>query len=219
MGYSDIAARGIPRKSDTLSDCRYFITIREIQKEYFKMTARKSISKKVRFEVFKRDLFKCQYCGSEPPSVRLELDHIQPASKGGENDLDNLITACFDCNRGKSNNLLSSIPASLKEKAEQELELEDQLKAIKKIKAAKKRRVNRDIRAVESVFSAAFESSLFSESFKVSMRTQFLPKLGVDDLIENMEIAVSRINDPEKAVKYFCGINWNAIRERSSYEY
>lgn len=70
------------------------------------MTKRKSLSKKTRFEVFKRDSFKCQYCGSTSPDVILEVDHIKPASEGGGNDLINLITACFDCNRGKSDVML-----------------------------------------------------------------------------------------------------------------
>lgn len=79
---------------------------------------RKLISKKLRFEVFKRDYFTCQYCSSKPPKVPLEIDHITPVSKGGKNNIDNLITACFDCNRGKSNNELTSIPKSIIEKSE-----------------------------------------------------------------------------------------------------
>lgn len=65
------------------------------------MTDRKPISKKIRFEVFKRDSFKCQYCGKNAPDVVLEVDHITPVSKGGGNSLINLLTSCFDCNRGK----------------------------------------------------------------------------------------------------------------------
>ena len=48
---------------------------------------RKSINKKIRFEVFKRDNFTCQYCGKSAPNVILEIDHITPVSKGGNNDL------------------------------------------------------------------------------------------------------------------------------------
>ena len=70
-------------------------------------TKRKTISKKLRFEVFKRDSFKCQYCGKCAPDVILEVDHIEPVSKGGDNDVMNLITACNDCNAGKSDRLLS----------------------------------------------------------------------------------------------------------------
>ena len=70
---------------------------------------RKPLSKRLRFEVFKRDLFACQYCGQKPPAVVLEVDHIVPVVEGGSSDEHNLITACFDCNRGKAaGNLVAS---------------------------------------------------------------------------------------------------------------
>lgn len=62
---------------------------------------RKPISKKLRFEVFKRDGFACQYCGKKAPEVILHVDHVNPVSKGGKNDILNLITSCSDCNLGK----------------------------------------------------------------------------------------------------------------------
>ncbi|MGB0757460.1 MAG: HNH endonuclease [Patescibacteria group bacterium] len=68
---------------------------------------RKALSKKVRFEVFKRDKFTCQYCGRKSPDILLHIDHIEPVSKGGDNDIINLITSCQECNLGKSNNQLS----------------------------------------------------------------------------------------------------------------
>lgn len=74
------------------------------------------ISKRLRFEVFKRDSFTCQYCGSQAPAVVLHADHIQPQSKEGEDDLTNLVTACSTCNSGKSNILLSDDSAIAKRK-------------------------------------------------------------------------------------------------------
>ena len=67
---------------------------------------RQSLSKKVRFEVFKRDSFTCQYCGKKAPEVILAVDHIEPVAKGGADDMLNLITSCFDCNSGKSDRTL-----------------------------------------------------------------------------------------------------------------
>lgn len=63
------------------------------------MADRKNIPNYIRFQVFKRDKFTCQYCGRS--GVELEVDHINPVANGGTNDIDNLITACKDCNRGK----------------------------------------------------------------------------------------------------------------------
>lgn len=81
---------------------------------------RAGITKKVRFEVFKRDSFKCQYCGKSAPDVILHVDHINPVSKGGDNDIMNLITACKDCNQGKKARTLDD--KSIIEKQKQQLE-------------------------------------------------------------------------------------------------
>lgn len=64
-------------------------------------------SKRLRFEVFKRDLFTCQYCGARPPEVVLVVDHIMPVVGGGLTDIDNLISACLACNQGKADKPLT----------------------------------------------------------------------------------------------------------------
>lgn len=84
---------------------RYTRAIRKVYKGGMRMK-RKNISKKLRFELFKRDSFTCQYCGNKAPEVTLEIDHIEPVSKGGDNNIMNLVTSCFDCNRGKSDRRL-----------------------------------------------------------------------------------------------------------------
>lgn len=86
------------------------------------MEKRKGISKKLRFEVFKRDGFTCQYCGRMAPDVVLQVDHINPVKNGGDNNILNLITSCADCNNGKGAKLLTD---------KQELQKQqDQLKAL-----------------------------------------------------------------------------------------
>ncbi len=67
---------------------------------------RQAIPKSVRFEVFKRDGFTCQYCGAKAPNVVLHVDHIHPVAGGGDNNIMNLITSCFSCNSGKSDRTL-----------------------------------------------------------------------------------------------------------------
>ena len=79
---------------------------------------RKSITKKTRFEVFKRDSFKCQYCGASAPVAVLVVDHIGPFSKGGADEITNYITACQSCNAGKSDRKLSDNTTIQKQKAQ-----------------------------------------------------------------------------------------------------
>lgn len=66
-------------------------------------------SVRMRFEVFKRDAFTCRYCGKKSPDVVLEVDHIVPVCEGGSDDEMNLVTSCWDCNRGKAGIPLSTI--------------------------------------------------------------------------------------------------------------
>jgi len=62
---------------------------------------------KLRFKILKKYNFTCQYCGRRAPEVKLEVDHIIPISKGGSNDEDNLTVACFECNRGKRDEIIN----------------------------------------------------------------------------------------------------------------
>lgn len=64
---------------------------------------REPIPKSVRFEVFKRARFRCQYCGARQTDgdVTLHVDHVIPVSEGGTNDIQNLVAACASCNLGK----------------------------------------------------------------------------------------------------------------------
>ncbi len=66
------------------------------------MGERQYISKSLRYDIFARDGFTCQYCGRKPPVVILQIDHRIPVSKGGTNDPLNLLSSCEDCNGGKS---------------------------------------------------------------------------------------------------------------------
>lgn len=79
-----------------------------------------SLSKRIRFEAFKRDKFTCQYCGKKAPDVILHADHVHPRAQGGEDTILNLITSCSDCNLGKGAVPLSD--ASLIEKQRKHLE-------------------------------------------------------------------------------------------------
>jgi 5-methylcytosine-specific restriction endonuclease McrA len=67
-----------------------------------RLKARKAgIRPALRWEVFARDGYRCVYCGRKPPSVALEADHKVSEAEGGMTELENLVTACEECNRGK----------------------------------------------------------------------------------------------------------------------
>lgn len=61
-----------------------------------------AVTKRTRFEVLRRDEYTCQYCGAKAPDVTLHIDHVMPVSLGGDDKPGNLVTACKDCNGGKT---------------------------------------------------------------------------------------------------------------------
>ena len=177
-----------------------------------------TISKKLRFEVFKRDGFKCAYCGKSPPEVMLEIDHIDPKSKGGKDEINNLITACFDCNRGKGSITLDKIPNQVVQNLEI-LKLKDQqLKEYQKYVRKIENKINKDIRKVEIIFQKTYPDFSFTEKLKEVTIKNFLKNfLLVEEIEEAMHIACACIYEQgrvEECIKYFCGVCWRKARNR-----
>ena len=79
---------------------------------------RKSLSKSLRFEVFRRAHSRASIRGRKAPEVLLEIDHLEPVAKGGTNNLLNLIASCKDCNSGKSAKRLSETTILDKQRAQ-----------------------------------------------------------------------------------------------------
>lgn len=175
---------------------------------------RKAIGKKLRFDVFKRAGFQCTYCGKSPPEVTLEIDHIEPVSKGGTNDINNLVSACFDCNRGKRNIRLTKKPNKTPENIAILKEQEEQLKEYRKLIKKKTRRIRDDIDIIHNAYSEAYPKWELSEAFKVGSVKKFLELLPREEIIEALNIAIKRFsNDRDRVLSYFCGICWRKIKK------
>lgn len=56
-----------------------------------------------RRNLFKRDRYTCQYCGSQPGPESLTIDHVTPKSRGGISSWENCVLACIECNKRKAN--------------------------------------------------------------------------------------------------------------------
>lgn len=66
-----------------------------------------------RLKIWKRDGYKCHYCGCAVFKARGDnqfnntatVDHVIPRSKGGTNHASNLVTACRRCNNAKDDQI------------------------------------------------------------------------------------------------------------------
>lgn len=72
----------------------------------FVRVERSLMTNSLRYEVMRRDGFRCVLCGaSAKDGARLHVDHIYPVSKGGKTVMNNLRTLCDRCNLGKSDKI------------------------------------------------------------------------------------------------------------------
>jgi HNH endonuclease len=173
---------------------------------------RVALSKRTRFEVFKRDGFQCQYCGAHPPGVLLHVDHIMPASLGGSGDMDNLITSCEPCNLGKAAIPLSVVPQSLADRAAEVAEREEQLLGYQAIFEAKRQRLEDETwRALEEVLPGRADNATRNEFSTVK---RFIEKLGLHVVLEAAEITWAAHGLTHRThFRYFCGVCWNKVRD------
>ena len=86
------------------------ITFQQIVDEKQRKPGRAGLSPSLRAKVLRRDNYTCQDCGASPRSddeVILHVHHTVPVSKGGTNELSNLVTNCSKCNIGKGDKICS----------------------------------------------------------------------------------------------------------------
>ena len=168
----------------------------------------RALSPKVRFSVFERDGFTCQYCGGKPPESLLEVDHIHPVSKGGDNSFVNLLTSCFECNRGKSARVLSMPDASIEDRTARIKEAEMQVLAYREMLQKQRDRQDEDVWQIVGI--------IFDEQSTTTARynsiLNFLRRMDYFDVVEAATIArlKPRMNK-ENRFKYFCGVCWRKI--------
>lgn len=190
-----------------------------------------AVSKRLRFEVLRRDNHTCRYCGRSAPEVKLQVDHVVPETLGGSDDPSNLVAACVDCNGGKS-----SVPAG----AELIDDVaEDALRWAKAI--ARAAEVDRRKRSDDDLFVADF-ANLIGAIIRSDPdeNTYCMPDLGapciggapgfkrtvlqfrdsglnLDDLEYAIKVAGSnRAISDQHNWKYFCGICWRMVEDRQA---
>ena len=156
---------------------------------------RKSLPQTIRFEVFKRDKFTCQYCGKSAPDVILEIDHIIPVSKGGSNDIMNLVTACRECNRGKTNkNLDDNSTVRIQKKQLDDLqERREQLEMMVTWRQALTNDIDIEVDAIDVLIGtqADNEQAHLTDNGKKSVR-KLIRRFGFNEVYTAFEIALSQ---------------------------
>lgn len=177
-----------------------------------------AVSKRLRFEILRRDNHTCRYCGASAPDVKLTVDHVLPEALGGRDEPENLVTACDPCNSGKS-----SVPPEAALVAEVKT---DAIRFARALKAVAQARA--ELQAERDAYVDVFREEWSSWGWGFNQRETFpVPDswretierfyevgLSVEELVRAARKALG--NDrvgPDQTFRYFCGICWSIVRE------
>jgi len=169
-----------------------------------------------RFEVFKRDGFTCRYCGHKTPDAILEIDHVIPSAAGGGDEIENLVTACYECNRGKGPRLITDAPTeiNLHEQTIAIAEREIQLAEYNQWRARQRIREDESINRLEKYWVDRWGSQRWWN--RASVRS-FLRKLAFADLLDILDVVEHKTELryggwEHSAWIFFCGMCRNQIK-------
>jgi hypothetical protein len=173
-----------------------------------------ALSKRLRFEILRRDEHTCRYCGGRAPDVRLTVDHVVPVALGGDDEPTNLVTACTDCNSGKA----ASSPDAAQVAAVDDKALQWAAALRLAAENALGRREARD--RDRQRFADAWREWTIGNA-TVPLPIDWAPTvdrliasgLTVDDLVDAVDIAM-RTPTVQDVFRYVCGVALAEIRRR-----
>lgn len=178
-----------------------------------------AVSKRLRYEILRRDNHACRYCGRSAPEVPLRVDHVTPVALGGGDEPTNLATSCHDCNSGKSSaspdaTLVADVSDDALRWATAMQQAADELREQQAPKIA-----------YREAFRAAWNEWTWErdgkkETFNLpkdwkgsldAFREAGLPQDVWPDIVEKS--MTNKTVRPENLFRYCCGIGWRMVKE------
>jgi HNH endonuclease len=167
-----------------------------------------AVSQRLRYEVFRRDDFACRYCGAKAPDVEITVDHVVPIALGGADVASNLVTACTQCNAGKS----SSAPDSpiVEGVSDDAIRWAAAMQRAAEIQTSERDRVDRIADAFGDAWGTHYS---LPRDWRSSIEQWVGVGVDLDFLLDCLDIAFEA-RGVDWRWKYFCGIVWRRIDER-----
>jgi hypothetical protein len=178
-----------------------------------------AVSKRLRFEILRRDNHRCRYCGVSVDVVRLVVDHVVPEALGGTNEPTNLAAACEPCNSGKS-----SVPpdATLVDDVKQDdlrwAQAMDRARAIRRAHVQAREAYAEYFLAEWDCWRAGSGQNArpvpLDDAWRATLDKFFEYEVEPDDLKHAVNTAMTAVGvSRENTFRYFCGIVWRIVRE------
>lgn len=176
-----------------------------------------AISQRLRFEILRRDGFRCRYCGTTADQGELHVDHVVPQSLDGDSSPGNLATSCQSCNSGKSSTLIDGPTVS--DVTAASLAWAEAIEDARRQAAREDEERSRDAIGFLVHITMEWDEQIYSyedlpgdadESLLLFRRRG----LDVEELTKAIHVTAKRDDIPRSAKwSYFCGVCWNMIRD------
>ena len=176
-----------------------------------------AVTKRVRFEVLRRDNHTCRYCGASAPDATLTVDHVTPVALGGSDDPSNLVAACKDCNAGKA----STSPDSelVEDVAQDALRWAAAIADYNQIQMANRRKRAAYVRRFEKAWDVwwwgpkdAREGIPKPPDWEPTIWQFYGLGLPVAELEDAIKIAAgNQMVNVDQVFRYMCGVLWNKV--------
>lgn len=176
-----------------------------------------AVSKRLRFEIFRRDGFACRYCGGKAEDSELHVDHVVPESLGGGDEASNLVTACADCNRGKA--AISPDQEMVDNVAEDSVRWARAMQEAADIANAEQERVDQYAGELAGAWlewrtdEGRGDPFDLPNNWKQTADQFYSAGLSIADVTRLIEVTMIKPRLSQKW-RYFCGCCWRTIRER-----
>lgn len=174
-----------------------------------------SVSKRLRFEVFRRDDHTCRYCGATASDTKLTVDHVVPVALGGTDDPGNLVTACADCNAGKTSShpdapLVADVAQDAMRWAQSQ-----KLAAAQMLEEYEARdALHREFEKRWNEWASEGKAARLPVGWQQSVDTFISAGLPMPILLECINTAMRRRNVKNHDMfRYTCGIAWRRVTE------
>lgn len=180
-----------------------------------------AVSKRLRFEILRRDNHACRYCGSSPTEAELTVDHVIPVALGGTDAPTNLVAACQACNAGKS--------ATAPDQALVDGVTDDAIRWSRAMQLAadnaRRQRAEaadqfaKDVETFDRVWIGWKDNDKQpiprDEHWRDSLSNWLAAGLDLDTLTELVTYTMNRRGLPNEAAwRYFCKCAWNTLTQR-----
>lgn len=171
-----------------------------------------AVSKRLRFEILRRDNHQCRYCGATGDDGPLTIDHVKPVALGGSDDPSNLVAACKDCNAGKT-----SMPADAAIVADVSADALQWAAAMKQVAEMRAAELDNQFALLDWFVSewdcfTNWRGDTFDADDAPASIPQFM-KAGLTKQEIKELIAVAMKGPAKDKWRYFCGCCWKRIRE------